>query len=536
MIVRELTAKLGFQTDKGSEKRTESAIGKIKKAAVALAAVFATGKLASGLNNLVNGVAKLGDEIAKTSKQIGVNAQALQELQFAANLAGASNTDVTTGLRVLQKNMLEAADGTKSYVDDFNRLGVSVTDANGKLKSAEELLPELADGFQNLSTDTERTALAQTLMGRSGTKLVPLLNQGTDAINEQRKRAQELGGIFSVELLGLSEDLIDAQTEQQKAFQGLRNVIGEELIPIWIKATDFITKMAVQFREPLRRGVQAAIRVIGGLAKGMFRVGKIIVAVVDGWIELTSALTGVNKKLLITTGIVAGLVVLLGLPTVLLLAISAAILLVIDDLETMGEGGESVIGTLILGFQDLVTELGSVPDALKEILKTTVDFWLKEILGLSKETRDIITTILDPLFAVITGSWIDDAIEIITVKLPAIFKRGMRRIKNEILEVFGFETEEIEGGARRGPTIGELRAMGQQEAVLGVPPMLAAAPAARGPTVINQPENHVTINIPPTVRDPRRAASMAGRETGRALEQQNRRTLKQLDVSKGGSS
>ena len=187
--LRELVATFGIKTDKGSIKKSEAALNKFKNAAKAAVTIFASGMIVNSIRNITNEVAAMGDNIDKTSKRLGVNAQALQELRFAGNLAGVSNESLSMSLRLVQKSALEASQGSKTYVEDFARLGVTVTDANGQLKSAEQLISEMGDGFNALTSDTEKTALAQSLLGRSGSELLPLLAQGTEAIKAQRKEA-----------------------------------------------------------------------------------------------------------------------------------------------------------------------------------------------------------------------------------------------------------------------------------------------------------------------------------------------------------
>jgi hypothetical protein len=365
MALRDLIAKLGYEVDPRSEGRVRSSLAGVKKLAVGLAAMFGTGAAAvAGLDRMLKQTAALGDNIAKTSKQIGVNAQRLQELRFAANLAGASNEDVTTGFRRLQASAKEAGDGTKSYVDDFRALGVEVRDGNNQLKSAEQLILEVADGMKNrLKTDTERTAIAQTLLGRSGTKLIPLLKQGSAAIQEQTARARELGEVYDEQLLVQSEDFVDAQRELQGAFQGLRNIIAREFLPIWTRLTRGTADFIAKNRSRLIPLAEAAARAFVSLGRAL------------------SFVFDMAKRFAIPLAIIAAI---LFPTTALFIALGAAILLVAEDLEVMREGGESVIGTLIDGFQALLLETGSVFGAISEIIKTAIAFWAEQF-GIGEE-------------------------------------------------------------------------------------------------------------------------------------------------------
>ena len=521
-VVEKLLSQFGYVVDKSSERSVEGSIGKIKGAAVALGAVLAAGAAFKGLNALVNQAAQLGDELAKTSKQIGVGAQALQEIRFAARIAGASTADVTKGLRTLAKNANEAGQGVKSFEQDFERLGVNVKDQQGNLKTTEVLFNEVGAALGGLESESEKVALAQTLLGRAGTKLLPLFNEGADAIKRQRDRANELGGVFDKQLLGLSEEMIDAQTEQGEAFQGLRNIVAKELLPIWIDFTGRITDLAIEMRGPLSRGTKVALELFKGVGRVLMTVGEAIFFVVEKQAELLSGFFGVNKQLFVAISLLGVMAAILGLPVVLLGLISAAIFLVIDDFRAMGEGGESVTGTLVEGFTGLVDELGGVGNAMREIIATSVEFWLKELLGLSDETIDIINQFMAPIFSFITGAWIADLVEFFQNDFPAMweaaaaFVRGIfDRIIKEITIRFG-NFQKLFGLGDDSPAA--TAAVGAR----------AGVPGGRGPA-ISAPRITTEVNVDASgVRDPEAVASLTAEQVAAANEASFRNSQEQL--------
>lgn len=376
MIVRELLTLLGYKTDQASKKKAEAGFGDVKRQALAVsAAVAAIGVTAAVVfSRLVGEVAAAGDEIAKSSKQIGINAQRLQELRLAANLAGASNTELGTGLRLLTKNADDAAKGTGEFADDFKRLGVDVRDSTGRLKSADRLLLEVSDGMRGLSGDSERAALAQSLLGRSGIKLVPLLNQGSEAIRAQAARANELGEVFDARLLADSERLTDAQRELSGAFTGVKATIARVLMPSAIRMIDWLTDMVVLLRGPVSRGLDALSTVFGAVGRALV----LLVTLADDFMSAITGITGALKKyaaVAVVAWMVATAPILL---TIALLGLIAfAIVAVVEDLEKLGRG-EGFFAGIITEFQTLLAEIGLVNAAL-EMLKTAFDFWTPDL-------------------------------------------------------------------------------------------------------------------------------------------------------------
>src|SRR5687768_10631437 len=87
-----------------------STVGKIAKIGAvvtgALAGLGALGGLGIGL--MVNQVANLGDEFLATSQKTGIAVETLSSLKLAAKLNNAEFGDLTTGIRLMQRNLANA--------------------------------------------------------------------------------------------------------------------------------------------------------------------------------------------------------------------------------------------------------------------------------------------------------------------------------------------------------------------------------------------------------------------------------------------
>src|SRR5690606_41954766 len=75
----------------------------------------------------------------------------------------------------------------------FDAIGVSVTNADGSLRDTEEVMLDVADRFEKIEDGAAKAAIAQELFGRSGTNLIPFLNQGRAGIEALKKEADDFG-------------------------------------------------------------------------------------------------------------------------------------------------------------------------------------------------------------------------------------------------------------------------------------------------------------------------------------------------------
>ena len=196
--------------------------------AVAGAAVAAA---AGGLLVMTQRIANQADEIAKHSTRIGVTIESYQELSHAMELSGGNIGEASAALRRLSGNMLDASQGVSTAVDAFDGIGVSALTATGGLRSVDDVLADIADEFAQMEDGSEKTARAMELFGRSGTTLIPLLNQGSAGIAEMRQEARDLGLVISTETAHAAEALNDDLTRLKGVATGFANAIASQLIP-----------------------------------------------------------------------------------------------------------------------------------------------------------------------------------------------------------------------------------------------------------------------------------------------------------------
>ena len=207
-------------------------------AAAGIGAAVASG---AGLLAMANNAAKTGDEFQKMSLRTGVSTESLSTLKFAAERSGAEFTVLENGIKRMTRSALEASLGSKTMADGYKRIGVEVLDSNGLLKDSETLMFEVADGLRGLESDSEKAALAQQLLGRSGADLLPLFKEGSKGIADLQQQAKDLGLEWSTASADDAAAYEDAMTNLSGAFKGMTNFIGSSVLPVF---TEWINSVA----------------------------------------------------------------------------------------------------------------------------------------------------------------------------------------------------------------------------------------------------------------------------------------------------
>lgn len=217
-----------------AQKTMSGILGSVRGVAPQLAiALGAVGSAAS-----FKKVIDEADQLNKASQKIGVTVESLSVLRHQAQLADIDFENLTRGIGKFSRTAYDASQGVKGSSEAFKELGITVTDANGRLKTNEELLLEVADQFAGMEDGVRKAALAQELFGRSGIDMIPLLNQGREGFKLARQEAERLGIVISGTTARASEEFNDNLTRLSAGLNGITVRAGNEVIPVLAKLTE----------------------------------------------------------------------------------------------------------------------------------------------------------------------------------------------------------------------------------------------------------------------------------------------------------
>lgn len=213
-----------------------------------LTAVAVAGATAA-LAMMIRSVAQAGDEIAKMAKRTGLAVEFLSEMQHVLALNDATLGDLQTAMRGLGRAIEGGVRGAGEYLEVWQALGVNFRDTNGQLRDAEQLFMDVVDALGRVENATLRMGLAQRIFGRSGERMLALIDAGTGSLREQREAARALGATWSGELARAAERLLDAWTSVGTAWRALkREFVGPLMAPLAAQFEALAQKLA-GFRE-----------------------------------------------------------------------------------------------------------------------------------------------------------------------------------------------------------------------------------------------------------------------------------------------
>lgn len=246
------------KTEKNAES-LGSKLGKgIKTAAVwGAGLVAAAGAAAAGITALVSKTSEYADEVDKLSERTGIGVEELQKWKYAASQSGADISVLETGIKKLSGTMDDAINGNKTATDSFKKLGISVDDL--KNKSQEQIFDDIMASLADMEAGAERNALGNDLLGKSYTELLPLLNAGSEGMDELKERAAELGLVMSEDAVDAGVKLGDTWADVKSTFGALLMQIGGRFMPVLQTMLDWV----MEHMPEIQSGFQIAFDVIG---------------------------------------------------------------------------------------------------------------------------------------------------------------------------------------------------------------------------------------------------------------------------------
>lgn len=435
------------------KKFGEVATVAVKALAVAVTAVAtATVGLGKAVYDISKETAQYGDTIDKESQKLQISAKTYQELDYAMRRNGSSIGDVSKAIKGITQDLGAMADGSGDVRDIYKELGVSLTDTNGNVKSAEDVLLGSIDALARMEDTTKRNDLATQMFGKSYQEMLPLLNAGGDGIKALMQEAEDYGMVMSDEAVKASAEFTDSMTRLQGTAQGLKNTLGAELLPSITLITDGLADLLAGNEGAVDTIKQGADELLGRVSTLMPLVTEMVSGLASTVMEEAPQLMGT-----IASGLMDNLPILLsGLSNIasqvlgLLIELAPKLVnTVVDIIPQIVEGltdalpslvtaGIEIISSLIEGVGEMLPE---VVDAITKVIPKLVEAIAEGLPQIIKAGTVLLQGILDAI-PIVVENIIPELGNMITAILNALTESA-DILSDAGLELFGVLTNDV---------------------------------------------------------------------------------------------
>ena len=262
------------------------------------------------------------DQTAKAARNAQLSVSSYQRLAFVFRQAGSSNEVLVKAIQTQLRAVFEAERGMLTYIDAFDKLGVSYTAL--ARQTPEEQFATIVGALSELRSETDQAALAQIIFGRGGREMGTLLTFTTEQIRALGARLDDLGGTFdsntdraehlndqldllrSVVQVRFAQAILDAvganrtwddtirtvgQTVQDRTTDmiGFANAVYNMRDGIVAAGTALVTYFAAAKLVSIATGIAAVTKAMGTLATGV-AAGAVTVSAGAGLIAVLAGL------------------------------------------------------------------------------------------------------------------------------------------------------------------------------------------------------------------------------------------------------
>jgi len=266
-----------------------------------------------GISNMMVGiggmsVAAVGGAIAATKSwaeavndledKTNMSAESCSELLYVTQAVGLSMSDAGDSLSKMSKNsvtayqsIVKANEAGEQSTDIFTKYGITITDANGKLLSAQDILANVAKRHREMANGVAKTSMEMEIFGRGGARLNDLLNLTQEQLNGMTQRARAAGLVLDHETTQAWEDMTFQINEAKAAMIGVGVQVGKLLLPELQKLANYAQEVAGKIGDMTDEEKQTMITAmetaaaIGGLGLGIraliFTFGPLITGIRD---------------------------------------------------------------------------------------------------------------------------------------------------------------------------------------------------------------------------------------------------------------
>lgn len=314
----------------------------------------------------------------------------------------------------------------------FQKMGVSVTDAGGKLRTSEAVFNDVIAALSEMPDGAERDALAMQIFGKSAMELNPLIKAGAGEIARLSAEAHKMGAVLSEEDVTAAANFSDQLASLQAGLKGTVMQISTAFLPGlsamaakgggYLKSFASIVKSAGGDLSKLTTGVAGLMQQIvtdiaaqapALLAGGLAIVQGITTAIVQSIPALLPAVVGMLTTLIqfivqnIPLLLQAAVQILVGLATGLTealpqlipavgLIISQMVATLLDNLPQLIEAAILLMAGLVIG---LVNALPKLFETAGMIIAWLVNGIVEGVPKLVQAAGDLIQTWVDAIAA-----------------------------------------------------------------------------------------------------------------------------------------
>lgn len=218
-------------------KQTETLSGRINGVIDAVKGLAVVGLIVEGVKAVTEEIDRLQEKfgtLAEQGQKLGASFDQFERLRLAAMAGGGGVDQLVDTMGRLKTITDQALQGNKATIDALNRLGVTILDNTGKVRSQVEINQRVAEAFERMPASIEKTRLEFALFGKAGEEVDKTLKTLATSQDELSQKFQTFG-------LGTTiAELKEMEEKSKLAREQFDLMVASVILPIKVTALNAI--------------------------------------------------------------------------------------------------------------------------------------------------------------------------------------------------------------------------------------------------------------------------------------------------------
>lgn len=256
---------------KDADKKGAGFVKKMGAGFGALAKIAIPAGIIGTIGMLAKQALDAGEQINLMSQRTGVSAENLTRLTYAGGLSGVTIETVSSAMGKLARQMVKGEDEMGKGSKALQRMGISATDAKGKLRPIMDVVLDVSEAFKKMD-GPQRLSASMEIFGREGgQKMIDVLAMGRDELKKLMDESDRVGYTMSTKTAQQLDTFGDYIDRANLRMQAMARVATVTLMPA-------IEQIGSMFADDFPGDVQDGL-----LNKAGYYIKRFIFGVVAGF-------------------------------------------------------------------------------------------------------------------------------------------------------------------------------------------------------------------------------------------------------------
>lgn len=327
----------------------------------------AAGAAVASIGAMTYKAAAGADDLNTLAKVTGIGTRELQKYGYAADLVDVSVDSIAKSNRRLTKSAYSAANGSTTQSEAFSKLGVSVTDSSGQLRSTDAIFSDVISALGKMTNETERDAIAQQLMGKSAAELNPLIEDGGETYKMVAETLKKYNlDYVDQETLDKANQFNDSLDQMKLLGSVAIAQVGSQLAAYLVPAIQKVVDWAGQLASWLGNLDPRILTIISAVAGFIAVLGPLLI----GLGKLATGISAIINLVQLVGPMMAGMGGTIGIVVAVIAALVAVGILVYKNWDKIKAKALEVKEVVVNAWNALKARVAAIFNGIKSAIST----------------------------------------------------------------------------------------------------------------------------------------------------------------------